>query len=167
MAAAAAVARSNSHGVALGPFASSLVVRVLVLLVDVGDLGDEGIVRVGIRQQWADREENLGDGERGRPLVLENIQADGPVAVDVHVVDFRREGDLGGLEGVVGWEVYVQEEHTLVVGAVLWAHNGSLPVELIILVSGASGAVRRGIPTEVDEFFLDSFKCHNIVLYIY
>jgi hypothetical protein len=113
-------------------------VRLFVALEDVGDLGDEGIVGVGIGQQRADREEHLGDGERGRPLVLEDVEADGAVAVDVHVVHLGGEGDLGWLERVVGWEMDVQEEHALVIGGVLRAHDGSLPVELIVLVGGAS-----------------------------
>ena len=71
-------------------------------------------------------------------LIIQNVQADGPVAVDVHMVNFRSERDLGWLEGIVGREVDVQEEHTLVVGAVLGAHNGCLPMELIILVGGTS-----------------------------
>lgn len=86
-----------------------------VALVDVGDLGHQRIVGVGVSQQGADGEEHLRDGESGRPLVLEDVEADGPVAVDVHVINFRGEGDLGWLERVVGREVNVQEEHALVV----------------------------------------------------
>ena len=79
------------------------------------------------------------------------------------MINFRGERDLGRLEWVVGREVDVQEEDALVIGRVLRTHDRGLPVELISLVGGASRAVRGGISAEVDELFLNSFKCHNIV----
>ena len=77
------------------------------------------------------------------------------------MVNLRGERDLGRLEWIIGREMDVQEEDALVIGCVLWAHNGGLPVELIRLVGGASRAVCGRISTEVDELLLDSFKCHN------
>ena len=57
------------------------------------------------------------DGQSGAPLVAENVQADAAVRVDIGVVDAGGEVDLGGLEGVVGGEVYRKEEDT----ARVWA----------------------------------------------
>lgn len=54
----------------------------------------------------------LRDGERRAPLVPQNIQADGAVAVDVGVVNAGGEVDLRGLEGVVCGEVDGEEEDT-------------------------------------------------------
>ena len=79
------------------------------------------------------------------------------------MINFRRERDLGRLEGVVGWEVDVQEEHALMVRGVLGAHDRSLPMKLVHFVSGAGRAVCRRVSSEVDEFLLDSFKGHRIV----
>lgn len=73
------------------------------------------------------------------------------------MVHFCSERYLGWLERIVGWEINVEEEHALVIGGVLWSHNRRLPVELITLVSGARGAVRGWISTEVNKFFLNSF----------
>ena len=131
-----------------------------VALEDIRDLWHERIVGVRVRQQRADGEEHLRDGESGGPLVLKDVQADRAVAVDVHMVDLRSEGDLGRLEGVVGREVDVQEEDALVVGRVLGAHDGSLPVELVCLVGGAGRAVCGRVSSKVDQLLLDSFKCH-------
>ena len=78
-----------SHSVLAGPLSGGGLVLGSVSLVDVSDLGHEGVVRVGVRQQGADGEEHLGDGERGGPLVLEDVQADATVRVDVWVVDSR------------------------------------------------------------------------------
>jgi len=55
---------------------------------------------VGVGEEGADGQEDLGDGEGGAPVVLEDIEADGARAVDVAVVDARAEDHLGGLEGV-------------------------------------------------------------------
>ena len=135
----------------------------LIALENVGNLGDERIIWVGVGQQRADREEHLGDGEGGRPLVFEDVEADRSIAVDVHVINFRRERNLRGLEGVVGREVDVQEEHALMVRGVLGAHDRRLPVELVRFVRWAGRAIRGRVSSEVDELLLDSFKCHNIV----
>ena len=53
------------------------------------------------------------------------------------MVDFGCERDPGGLEGVVGREVDVEEEDASMVRGVLRAHDGCLPVELVGLVGGA------------------------------
>ena len=116
MAAAGPAETECSHGVTLSPIASSLVVLISVALINVSDLGHEGIIGVGVSEQGADGKKNLRDGESGRPLVLQDVQADGAIAVDVHVINFRCEGNLGRLEWIVGREVDVQEEHALVVG---------------------------------------------------
>ena len=76
-----------SHRVLARPLAGGLLVPRPVRLVDVGDLRDERVVRVGVAEQRADREEDLGEGERGRPLLLEDVEADGALGVDVGVVD--------------------------------------------------------------------------------
>ena len=46
----------------------------------------------------------FGDRQRRRPLVPQDIQTDGPVGVDVGMVDLGREADLGRFKGVVGRE---------------------------------------------------------------
>ena len=109
----------------------------LIALENVGNLRDERVIWVGVSQERADGEEHLGDGECGRPLVFEDVEADRSIAVDVHVINFRRERNLRRLEGIVGREVDVQEEHTLMVRGVLGAHDRRLPVELVRFVSGA------------------------------
>ena len=73
------------------------------------------------------------------------------------MVDFRSESNLGRLEWVIGREVDVEEEDTLVVGGVLGSHDRGLPMELVLLVGGSGGAVSRGITAQIDKLFLDSF----------
>ena len=76
------------------------------------------------------------------------------------MVNFGRERDLGGLEGVVRREADVKEEDAAGVGRVIGSHDGSLPVELIRLVGGAGGAVSGRVFTKVNQFFLNAFECH-------
>ena len=101
----------RSHGVLAGPLTGGSLVLGAVALVDVGDVGDEGVVGVGIGQERGDGEQDLADGKGRAPLVLEDVQADATVGVDVGVVDFSDELHLGRLERVIAREVDVQEEH--------------------------------------------------------
>lgn len=155
---------SRSHGISASPLTSSVVMSLNVLFVDVRNLGHKRIIRVWVRQQGTDGEEHLRDRKCGWPLVLQDVQANRAITVDVHVVHFRRECNLGRLERVIGREMDIQEEHSLVVRRVLWAHDSCLPMELIIRVGGASRAVCRWVSTKVDKFLLDSFSCHTIFL---
>jgi hypothetical protein len=63
-------------------------------LAHVRDLRHQRVVRVWVRQQRADGEQHLGDGQRRAPLVLEDVQADVAVAVDVRVEHLRLEHHL-------------------------------------------------------------------------
>jgi len=101
-----------SHGILSSPFSGSSLVFRLVSLVDLSDLWHQRIIWVGVSQQGADGEENLGDGKGWGPLLLEDIEADRSVGVDVGVIDSCGEVDLWWLEWVVSWEMDVQEENT-------------------------------------------------------
>ena len=127
----------RSHCVTLSPLTSRLVMLRLIALEDVCNLWDERVIWIGVGQQGADGEQHLRDSEGGRPLIFEDVEADRSIAVDVHVINFRRERNLGRLEGVVGREMNVQEEHALMVWGVFGAHDRSLPVELVRFVGGA------------------------------
>ena len=59
------------------------------------------IVRVGITEQTADRQQDLGNGERRRPLILQNVEANTAVAVNVGMIDPRRERNLWRLKRIV------------------------------------------------------------------
>jgi hypothetical protein len=149
-----------SHGVLAGPLAGGGLVLGFITLVLVSDVGNQRIVGVGIGQQRADRQQDLGDSECGGPLVLQDVKADGTVRIDVRVVNLRHELELWWLEGVVGGEVDIQEEHTTSEGGVLGSHDSRLPVERVRVVLGAGAAVSRWVFAQVDQFFCDSLKSH-------
>ena len=64
---------------------------------------------------------HLGHSQCRAPLVFQNIQADGSLAVNIGVVHLGLEGNLRGLERVVGREVDGHKKHAARVGAVGWA----------------------------------------------
>lgn len=116
-------------GILPRPLTGRRLVPGAVGLVYMGDLGDERVVRVRVRQHRADRQQHFvtsawlgpdlaaeriehtfGHCQRRAPLVSENVEADAAVGVDVGVVDSGGEVDLGRLEGVVGREVDGEEE---------------------------------------------------------
>jgi len=104
----------------------------------VGDVRNKRIIWVRVTEKGADGEQDLGDGECGTPLILQNVEANATIRVDVRVVDSSREVALWGLERIVRREVDVQEVNTSAVGRIVRAHDSGLPVELVLLVDGAS-----------------------------
>jgi len=152
---------SCSHSILSRPFSSRSLVFRLVILVDLSNFWHQGVIRVSIRQQGADWEQNLGDGQSWGPLLLEDIKADWTVGVDIWMIDPGGEIDLWGLEWVVGWEVNVQEEDTSSIRCVIRSHDGSLPMVLIFLVNWTSRAVGGWVFTEIDKLFLNSLDCRH------
>ena len=96
---------ASSLRVSAGPFVRGFVVRRAVVQELLRDAPDERVVGVRVREQRADGEQHLGDGERGRPLLLQDVQADAPLRVHVRVVHLCLEVHLRGLERVVGGEL--------------------------------------------------------------
>lgn len=85
----------SPHRVLARPLARRLLVPRAVGLVDVRDLGHQRVVRVGVGKQRANGEQHFRQRQSGRPLLLEDVEADGPLRVDVGVVDLKK-GFWGG-----------------------------------------------------------------------
>ena len=77
--------------------------------------------------------------------------------MNVAMIDSCRECYLGWLEGIVGWEVDVQEEDPSSVWRIIRAHDCSLPGEQVFLVERSSRTVGRWVFSKVNEFALDAF----------
>jgi len=138
---------------------------VLLAIRDVllRDVRDERIRRVAVRQQRDDRQQHLGYGERGAPIVLQNVQADLTLRVDVAVVDPRAEDDLGRFERILRGERDLQEEYPALVYGTGWSENGAHPVvDVVPLRSGA--AVGRRIDRDLGELPLDAFHGGALLL---
>lgn len=151
---------SRSDSVLASPFTGCRLVAGAIRLIDVGNLRNKRVIRVGVCEHGADRKQNLRNGEGRAPLVPQDIQTDTSVRVDVGVVNASGEVNLGRLERVVGREVDGEEENTSGVWRVARTHDSSLPVEQIIS-DGTSGAGGGGIPAQISEFLVNALKSHD------
>ena len=86
----------------------------------------------------------------------QDVETDGPVGVDVGVVDLGGEGDLGGLEGVVCGEVDGEEEDPSLIRTVWRTHDGGLPMKHV-LPNWSSRALGGRVSAKVLQFFVDTF----------
>ena len=73
------------HPRLLNNFLDLPLILAPVLLVEARGLRVGGRARVGVAQQRLDRGEDGGDVVDGRPLVLQDVEADRAVGVDVRV----------------------------------------------------------------------------------
>ena len=133
--------RLGSHSIFAGPLTGGSFVLALISLVLVSDVGDKRIIWVGVAEEGADGQQDLGDSESRTPLIFQNVEANATVRVDVRVVNPSCEVTLWGLERVIGGEVDVEEVHATGVGRLIRAHDSGLPVELVFLINGSSRAV--------------------------
>lgn len=69
-----------------------------VRLIKLRNVRDQRIVRVGVRQERTNGEQDLANRQCRTPLVLENVQTDTAVRVDVAMVNACRKVDLGRLQ---------------------------------------------------------------------
>ena len=65
--------RLSGHGVLPRPLPRGLLVPLPVGLVDVGNPGHERIVWVWVREEGADAEQDLADGQGRAPLLLQDV----------------------------------------------------------------------------------------------
>ncbi len=128
---------------------------LLVLEVLGGDGTNEGIRRVAIGEERTYGQENFGDRQRRRPVVLQNVEANDAVGVDVAVVNAGPEGDLGRLERVVVREVDVEEEDAAFVDGAGRPEDGRHPLVQVVTLR-AGGAVRRRVEGDFGELLLDA-----------
>ena len=126
----------------------------------MGHLRPQGIVGIGIGQQGQDGQQNLGNGQSRRPLILENIQADHAGRVHIRMIDLRCKGDLGGLKGIVRREMNIELKDPAGIGGIGGPHDHAGPV-IEILLFGATGAATGGVLEDILEFLVDTLECHD------
>jgi len=100
--------------------------------VGIGDFRHERVVRIGIGKKRADGQQNLGNSQGRRPVVLEDVQADSSLVIHVAVVNLCGKSYLGWLERVVVGEVYFKEEDATSIRAVGRSHDSGLPFEHVV-----------------------------------
>ena len=98
------------------------------------------IVRIRVAQQRTNRQQNLRNRQRRRPLLFQNVQTNAPVRVHVRMVHFCFEIYLWRFKRVIGREVDRDEEQAALVRTFGWADDGRVPVEYVVLRPRASRA---------------------------
>ena len=116
------------------PGPCSLIEQFSITFILRGDHCVLGVVRLRIAEQGLQGEQGSANGEGRRPLVLQDVQADGPgLRGDVGVPDLGVESHLRGLVGVVRGDRYVYDEGASLVHCVrlcgnYWALDYTFPV---------------------------------------
>ncbi len=67
------------HGVFGRPLPCGAVVLDSVGFQELGNVGDERVIRVGVGKERTNTKQNLAYGEGGTPLILENVEADATI----------------------------------------------------------------------------------------
>jgi len=67
-------------------------------------------------------------------LILQDVQTDRSVGIDVGMIDLCDEVAFGRSEGVVSWEVDVEEEDTSSIGTIVGTNDGGLPMEVVVFM---------------------------------
>ena len=112
----------------LSPLLGPLDRAVRVGSPELGDLLVQWVVKVGSGQQRLDGEKHRADLEGGRPLVLEDVQADSSELVNIGMENLGPKQDLGRNHGVLVGE----EELTVEKASFVWSLAGAcyLDVEM-------------------------------------
>ena len=83
-----------SFSVLLGPRPGGFIVFCPFIQVLLGDVTDQRVSWVAIRHQGADRQQQFGNGQGGRPGMFQSVHADFTLTADVAVVNLCSESHL-------------------------------------------------------------------------
>jgi len=132
------------RSIELCPLLSGFDGEGLVGLPLGGDVVVERVIGVGGLEEELDGETDLVDLERGRPLVLEDIEADTAETINVGVVNLSEEADFGRDHGVVLGQEKLELEHAALVRRL--GRTGDHNVEVSEVVCVRLGAdTRNGV----------------------
>lgn len=145
------------------PFSRRGVELLSVGFVEMGNFGNERILWIWIRQETTDTEKNLANGERGTPLILENVQADTALGVDIRMVYARGKGDSWRFEWIVNWKLNREIECTPRIWTSFGSDNGGCPGIEIVVLYGSSRTIAWWILIEIVEFAKYTFGRHDRV----
>jgi len=134
------ICRGLLLGVLGCPVACCLDSSVLVLLPALGDIVGKWIVGVRCAEECLDGEEDGADLEGGRPVALENIQADATESVDVWVVDLSEEADFSGSHRVIVWKKELKLEGAVLIRRLAWAVYKHVKVSQVVIVRDRADA---------------------------
>lgn len=126
--------------------------HVGIALEELGDFGNERIVRIRFGQQKPHCRQESADGKGRIPLAvrrtLERAKTDAPFRVDVGMIDGREEEDARRLERIARREGRFEFEEAVSVGAVVGSDHSDADAMLLLVVIDwpcADAGRRRGL----------------------
>ena len=115
-----------------GPFFGGHVGLFEVVLPDLSDLLVEGVVHVGGSHKRLDREQHGSNLQSGRPLVLEDVEANAAKLVNVWMVNLCAEKNLGWHHRVLLGQEELAVEHAALKGG--FAGTSDLDKEVAVIL---------------------------------
>ncbi len=116
----------------------------------------EVYILVRLAQETLQAEKDSLDVVCGRPLVLENVEADAARKVDVGVVDGRIEEHRGRGVGVVGGKGKAELHGEVGIWCSVGALDGGRPREQVAVGRGEGGHARRWRSHELHQLSLQA-----------
>jgi len=139
------------HGVFRSPLSCGAVVSSSVCFEELRNVWNQRIVGVGVGEKTTDGEQDLANGQRRTPLVLQNVQANSTVRVDVAMVNTSGKVNLWRLERIIRRKVDIEKEDSPGIRGLIWTHDRCLPMEHVISYR-TSGTVCWRVFSQVDQF---------------
>jgi len=93
-----------------------------------GNTANERVGRVGISKQRTNAQQDLGDGQRRTPIVLQYIETNDALRVNIAVINASLESDLWWFKGIVWLEMDVEEKDAALIAGARWAKNSRNPL---------------------------------------
>lgn len=134
------------------PLACDLTEARAVRLPQRRCLHHQWVVGVRVGQEAKDREQDIADGQGRRPVVLQNVQADGAMLIDIRVVNSGCELQLWGAERIIRGKLDSNGETALRIRRVCWPHDSCRPRKYII-AHRSSDYIRDRVLLDVGQFF--------------
>ena len=131
-----------------------------ILNVKPGGFGVCRRIRVWIGKQALNRREDCTDVINGRPLILQDIEANGSVSLDVGMKHFAYKADDGRLVRVLVSKVNGEVKRSTFPCSVFRAKNDRAPLHDVV-TKGCTGAAFRRIVLDLFEVPDQSAPCQS------
>lgn len=125
------------------PFLGGCNSGLLILLPALGDICSERIIRVRSTEESLDRQEDSSDLKGGRPVILEDIEANTTKLIDVWVEDLGEESNLGRSHWIIVGEEELEAENTALIRRLGRTVNLDIEISEVILVRNGTDSWNR------------------------
>lgn len=125
------------------PFLGGCNSGLLILLPALGDICSERVIRVRSTEEGLDRQEDSSDLKSGRPVILEDIEANTTKLIDVWVENLGQESNLGRSHWIIVGEEELEAENTTLIRRLGGTVNLDIEISEVILVRNGTDSWNR------------------------